>query len=152
MWQVFQDFVTDAVGKVLRGRGGRVSLQDPHHLDATRVVTLRPDMVIYGRGPTGHAPAAVLDAKYIVAGPRGADSHALYQALAYCTVLGLPRGHLVYAGTRRTGAGTGNPHVHRINGSGGVELVTHVLDLAAPTAELLAQIDVVADQLAADLP
>ena len=43
------------------------------------------------------AAAAVIDANYKAEKPAGDPNADLYQLLAYCTVLGLPVGHLVYA-------------------------------------------------------
>jgi 5-methylcytosine-specific restriction enzyme subunit McrC len=40
---------------------------------------------------------AVVDAKYKAERPEGFPDADLYQMLAYCTVLGLAEGHLVYA-------------------------------------------------------
>lgn len=54
----------------------------------------------------------------------------LYQLLAYCTVLDLPRGHLVYA------KGEEESHDHVVQNAG-VRIVAHTLDLdAQPTSVL----------------
>ena len=76
------------------------------------------------------APNAVIDAKYKTAGPARED---MYQMLAYCTSLGLQRGHLVYPGV------TGEHCSHQIRGSD-VEIITHTLDLNLSPAKLLAQV------------
>ena len=132
MWKIFEDFVTTALGEALRRHGGRVRQQDPrHHLDVGRAFQLRPDLVYDRRNEDGHeAPNAVIDAKYKTAGPARED---MYQMLAYCTSLGLRRGHLVYPGV------TGEHCIHQIRGSD-VEIITHTLDLNLPPAKLLAQV------------
>ena len=61
--------------------------------------------------------------------------------LAYCTTLGLPRGHLVYA------AGAGEPVVHTVRHAG-VEISCDALDLAKPPDQLLTQIRDLATRLA----
>lgn len=60
--------------------------------------------------------------------------------LAYCTALGLPVGHLVYA--------KGNVEPRRYEVIGGVRLYAHALDLSAPPSELLAQVDGLARSIA----
>jgi 5-methylcytosine-specific restriction enzyme subunit McrC len=67
--------------------------QDRHYLDQAAKVTLRPDIVWKIRG----SPVAVVDAKYKSEKPVGYPNADLYQLLAYCTILGLRKGHLVYA-------------------------------------------------------
>ena len=62
--------------------------------------------------------------------------------LAYCTALGLPEGHLVYAtahAPRRS---------YRIVHSG-VRVTVHGLDLAAPRADVRRQIESLADAVVA---
>jgi 5-methylcytosine-specific restriction enzyme subunit McrC len=86
--------------------------------------------------------AAVLDATYKAEASAGYPNADLYQLLAYCTALGLRRGHLVYA------KGAGVPAVRNTE----VVIVCHALDLAAPPAGLLAQVRRLAAGLAsADL-
>jgi 5-methylcytosine-specific restriction enzyme subunit McrC len=132
MWRVFEDFVTVALAEAFRTYGGRSVLQDTeHHLDHDQRVRLRPDLVHYRIGVDGaERPSAVVDSKYKIA--KGSDGHSgdLYQMLAYCTVLGLDRGHLVYA------KGDTEPHRHVIHGAG-IEIMQHALDLTLPPAALL---------------
>lgn len=138
MPKVFEDFVTVALREELeRSYGGRVHLQLRRHLDVAGRVEVRPDLV----WQRGGRYAAVVDAKYKAEQPAGYPHADLYQLLAYCTALGLPRGHLVYA------AGAAEPAVHTIRHSG-VEIVCHALDLSAPPAALLAQISRLASQTA----
>lgn len=132
MWRVFEDFVTVALAEAFRTYGGRSVLQDTgHHLDHDRRVHLRPDLVHYRIGVDGaERPSAVVDSKYKIA--KGPDGHSsdLYQMLAYCTVLGLDRGHLVYA------KGDAEPYRHVIHGAG-IEIMQHALDLTLSPAALL---------------
>lgn len=85
---------------------------------------------------------AVADAKYKAEKPSGYPNADLCQLLAYCTVLGLPVGHLIYA------AGNEVPARHVVRGSG-VEIVCHALDLSRPPAELLASVQDLAAAIAA---
>ena len=80
----------------------------------------------------------MVDAKYKAECPEGFPDANLYQMLAYCTVLGLAEGHLVYA--------QGNEPVmsHQIRRTG-VTIHRHTLDLSLPPAALLADGQRVAD-------
>jgi 5-methylcytosine-specific restriction enzyme subunit McrC len=139
MWRVFEDFVTVALAEALRPYGGRSQLQDKrHHLDRGRRVQLRPDLVYYDE--TGK-PLAVVDAKYKIDQADDVHHSDLYQMLAYCTVLRLRRGHLVYA------AGETEPAVHVISGIE-TEIIRHALHLDRPPVELLAEVDELASHLA----
>jgi len=129
MPKVFEGFVTVALGQQLERYGGRARRQDSHYLDARSRVRLRPDLVWH----LGGRPAAVVDAKYKAEKPSGFPDADLYQLLAYCTALQLPRGHLVYA------KGNEEPARHLVRNAD-VEIVCHALDLAARPAELLAQV------------
>src|ERR1039457_4770631 len=94
MPRLFEDFVTVALREALESAyGGRVDDQDQNHFDEAGQVRLRPDIVWKVRG----SAVAVIDAKYKAEKPAGYPNADLYQLLAYCTVLGLRRGHLVYA-------------------------------------------------------
>lgn len=88
-------------------------------------------------------PCAVADAKYKAEKRNGYPDADLYQMLAYCTALGLPRGHLVHAGG---GAPRG---AHRVRGAG-VVLHRHALDLDQPPERLLAAVRELAARLAQD--
>ena len=88
MPKVFQNFLTTALREALEPTyGGRVRREPDNALDVAGRVVMKPDIVWY----RGGQPAAVADAKYKVESVT-AD---LYQLLAYCTTLPLPRGHLV---------------------------------------------------------
>lgn len=133
MWRVFEDFVTVALAESLRSYGGRSVCQKPLSLDIRRRVTMKPDLM----WENGGTVRAVVDAKYKAERPEGFPNADLYQMLAYCTVLGLDEGHLIYA--------KGNEPVdrHTVQGSG-VVIHCHALDLSAPPARLLRQVDYLA--------
>ena len=133
MWRVFEDFVTVALAESLRSYGGRSVCQKPLSLDIRRRVTMKPDLM----WENGGTVRAVVDAKYKAERPEGFPNADLYQMLAYCTVLGLDEGHLIYA--------KGNEPVdrHTVKGSG-VVIHCHALDLSVPPAKLLRQVDYLA--------
>ncbi|MGE7385713.1 McrC family protein [Streptomyces sp. NPDC004126] len=142
MNKLFEDFVTVALREALRGSDLTGSLQDPHHLDEDDAIRMKPDFVLYG--PEGTA-RAVADAKYKAEKRDGYPDADLYQMLAYCTALGLPEGHLVYA--------KGNaPHAaHRVRHAG-IVLHQHALDLDREPAALLADIAALSLRMGADPP
>jgi 5-methylcytosine-specific restriction enzyme subunit McrC len=102
---------------------------------------MKPDLVwqVSGR------PVAVVDAKYKPEKPSGYPYADLYQVLAYCIALHLPRGHLVYA------RGSSQPARHIVRYLG-IEIVCHALDLTLPPAKLLAQVGDIAEELVASSP
>jgi 5-methylcytosine-specific restriction enzyme subunit McrC len=135
MPKLFEDFVTVALREALvTTHGGRVDDQDPHHFDETGKVLLRPDIVWKLRGTA----LAVVDAKYKAEKPAGYPNADLYQLLAYCTVLGLHRGHLVYA------KGSEEPARHIVRRSN-IEIICHAINLDTEPAALLDQIRELAD-------
>ncbi len=145
MAQVFEDFVCvalrDALTRVGSGSAGggsthlrgNASLQFRTHLDSAHTVPIRPDFVWLRAG----RPMMVADAKYKAQNPSGFPQADLYQMLAYCTVLGLDTGHLIYA------KGEADAGTVEVVGSG-TRVVRHVLDLEASPSELLAQLDGIA--------
>jgi 5-methylcytosine-specific restriction enzyme subunit McrC len=136
---LFEDFVTVALREaIMPSYGGRVRGQDRNHFDEAGQVTMRPDIVWRIRG----VPVAVIDVKYKAEQPAGYPNADLYQLLAYCTVLGLRTGHLVYA------LGNEVPARHVVRRSG-IEIVCHALDLDVDPTGLLAQIQELAAQIAA---
>ena len=94
-----------------------------------------PELLRRGRarsccGPTScgrydGSAVAVIDAKYKAEKPAGYPNADLYQLLAYCTVLGLRNGHLVYA------KGNEDPAHHVVRRSG-IEIFCHAVDLDQP--------------------
>lgn len=134
---VFEDFVTVALGEALPLHGpGTAHRQFPCFLDQDSLVRMRPDLV----WRVGGRAAVVVDAKYKREKPKGYPNADLYQVLAYCTALGLRRGHLVYAEGR-------TPRTRHVVRQAGVEIVCHTLDLTRPPAELLRRIDDLAAEL-----
>lgn len=125
MPRLFEDFVTVALREALESVcGGRVVGQDRSDFDTAGRVVMRPDIVWKLRG----IAVAVADAKYKAEKPAGYPNADLYQLLAYCTVLGLRRGHLIYA------KGSEEPAHHVVRRSG-IEIISHAIDLdTGPTA------------------
>ncbi|MFI7046920.1 5-methylcytosine restriction system specificity protein McrC [Streptosporangium sandarakinum] len=98
-----------------------------------------------GEVETGPGVPAAVDAKYKIS--TGPDRHNadLYQMLAYCTVLGLDRGHLVYA------EGEAEPYRHVVRGAG-IEITQHALDLTLPPAGLPSAVERLAESIARTAP
>ncbi len=142
MPKLFEDFVTVALREALvADYGGRVHGQDRHYLDQAGKVVLKPDLVWKRRG----LPAAVIDAKYKAEKPAGYPNADLYQFLAYCTVLGLREGHLVYA------KGNENQARHLIR-QAGIVIICHALDLGQPPDALINQMRDLARTIATGHP
>lgn len=137
MWRIYEDFVSVAMREALAGHGGVASLQHRMHLDEARTVAMRPDFV-WSRGG---APLVVADMKYKAEKPAGFPNADLYQLLAYCTVMGLSEGHLIYA------QGAEEPAIHDIAGAD-VWVHAHALDLDQPPGVLLEQVRELARRLA----
>ena len=133
MATIFEDFVTVALAEAFGSFGGRSRLQYRTFLDEAEAVPVRPDFVWLDKG----VPRVVADAKYKAEKPSGFPQADLYQMLAYCTVLGLPVGHLVYA----KGNEDAGQHIVR---NAGVTILTHALDLDAEPADLLRSVGALA--------
>ncbi|MFF3178867.1 McrC family protein [Rhodococcus pyridinivorans] len=131
MWRIFEDFVCTALGDALDRRGGRYATQYPLHLDDNREVRMKPDLVWLG---SRNRCRAVVDAKYKSERPDGFPDADLYQMLAYCTVLGLKDGHLVYA------KGNEQVRTHTVHRAG-VVIHCHTLDLGVSPVALLSQVE-----------
>ncbi|MEU3398136.1 McrC family protein [Streptomyces filamentosus] len=128
MNKLFEDFVCVALREALAAYGGHCALQAKGvHLDADGTIRMRPDLLRYG---DDGRPLNVADAKYKARKPDGFPDADLYQILAYCTALGLPEGHLIYA---RGGALHAS---HRVRNAG-IVIHQHVLDLEGAPTELL---------------
>jgi len=139
---LFEDFVTVALREALVSAcGGRVDDQDQNHFDEAGQVRLRPDIVWKIRG----SAVAVIDAKYKAEKPAGYPNADLYQLLAYCTVLGLRSGHLVYA------KGNKNPVRHVVRRSG-IEIFCHTVDLDQEPDALISQMRDLAQTIASARP
>jgi 5-methylcytosine-specific restriction enzyme subunit McrC len=138
---VFENWLTTALRVTLRPFGGVLRAQWPGHLDLRRRIRLRPDLV----WERGGYPVAVLDAKYKALRPAAYPHGDLYQMLAYCTVLGLRLGRLVYA------AGEEQPFRHAIRRTNTI-IETWTLDLSKPIPDLLADVNGLAATIAATSP
>ncbi len=138
MAKVFEDFLTVALGEALRRIGGVCRAQDRWLFDEGGDVEMKPDLVWYSTGSA--SPSAVIDAKYKAEKPSGFPNADLYQMLAYCSVLGLEQGHLVYA------RGNEEP-ARRVVRRSGVEIIQHAVDLTATPKELLAEVDALAGSI-----
>lgn len=136
MWRIFEDFVCVAIKQALAPHGGRSKLQHRMHLDEAGVVPMQPDFL--WSSPDGRQ--IVVDAKYKAEKPDGFPNADLYQLLAYCTVLGLAEGHLVYA------AGNEVATAHSVQGAA-VTVHCHTLDLDQSPVRLLAQVTDLAAEL-----
>lgn len=139
MAATFENFVTQSARAgftgVLGSDGGLTHEQYRTFLDVERSQPIRPDIVHTGRNGS---PDAVLDAKYKLVdsdpghGPRLTD---LYQMLAYCTVLELGHGTLVYA---TGGEGVSSSTLH-VAGSGRA-ITCWPIDVSAPPGDLHRQV------------
>ena len=135
MAEAFEGFVTAALTRAFARRSRGVSVaQYPTHLDEERRQPIRPDLVHL----VGGIPTAAVDAKYKMGAPRVED---LYQMLAYCSVLGLREGTLVYVA-----GGVGAPRTATIRGTD-VVVRTARLDVSVSPSLMLDQMDRIADQL-----
>lgn len=139
MWKIYEDFVCVALREAMASRG-TASLQHRMHLDRAERFDLRPDFLW-----TAHdGDQVVVDAKYKAEKPAGFPQADLYQLLAYCTVLGVTNGHLVYA------KGEEPALAHKIRGAA-VTIHCHTLDLDQPPANLLEQVAELAGRLGSQL-
>ncbi|MEU7044721.1 restriction endonuclease [Streptomyces varsoviensis] len=139
--KIFEDFVCTALREALAAYGGRCALQAQDvYLDEAEAIRMRPDLVWYGRRGS---PRAVADAKYKAEKPEGFPDADLYQMLAYCTALGLPEGHLIYARGYEPSAR------HRVRHAG-ICVYQHALALERSPDELLAAIAAIARLMAGD--
>lgn len=130
---LFEDFLTTAIRETLVQRyGGAVVGQSPHRLDHAGRHRMRAD-IAWVKASTVRA---VIDAKYKTDTVIG----DLYQMLAYCTVLGLRRGHLVYVdGAHAT--------THAVRNTD-VEIRCHALNLDQQPTALLNDIDLLVEEIA----
>lgn len=126
MSEAFEGFVTAALTSAFADVSRGVSVgQYPSHLDHERRQPIRPDFVHLQSG----VPVVVADAKYKTGSPRVED---LYQMLAYCTVLGLREGTLIYVAD---GEDT-RERVASVRGSD-VVVRTSRLDVSVPPREMI---------------
>lgn len=141
MAKIFEDFITVALREAFKPHGGSSRLQYKTFLDKEEHIDVRPDFVWLHGG----VPGAVADAKYKAEKPSGFPNADFYQLLAYCTVLELDEGHLIYA------KGNEVAQTHHVRGSG-IRVVTHTVDLEKGPDELLAEISELAALLHSGTP
>jgi 5-methylcytosine-specific restriction enzyme subunit McrC len=91
MDKLFEKFIEEVVAEEARGAGWRLVPQAPRML--TQTTRMKPDLVLQRNGHD----YAVGDAKYKRLELDEMPHADLYQLLAYCASLGLPRGVLIYA-------------------------------------------------------
>jgi hypothetical protein len=89
-----------------------------------------------------HGLPIPLEIRHKAEQPAGYPNADLYQLLAYCTVLGLDCGHLVYA------KGSEEPAHHVVRRSG-IEIICHAVDLDSEPGVLLHQMQDLASHIAA---
>jgi 5-methylcytosine-specific restriction enzyme subunit McrC len=139
MNRAFEDFVVEALRDAL-GREHGALVQGARglrlYLDEADQVALQPDLSLWQAGRC----TFVGDVKYKRILPTEYPNADIYQAVAYAVATGLDRALLIYA------ASEGEPASHRIVRIGKqVDVV--VLDLSAPPAGLLEQIESIADRI-----
>lgn len=124
----------------------RVAEQQSYGFDTTGTVTIKPDIIL----TRNRRAVAVVDVKYKLLDAHGRFPNAdAYQLLAYCTRLGLDRGHLIYA------AGDPQPEPIKLVGSQvrlviySVDLSRSIRDLEYATSQLLHEMSGAAEQVAA---
>lgn len=121
MNQLFEDFVARRFQKLLSSAGVVVSVQRRFAFDEANQAAMRPDLVF--QSPRG--PRVVADTKYKLDGSQTPGD--LYQMLAYCRILKIPRGILIVPGN----AGA----TYRVNdGVTTIEVVP--IDLSRPISEI----------------
>ena len=135
MATVFEDFLTIALRESFaRISFGRTDGQFRTHLDENEAIDVRPDVVHV----VDKASRAVLDAKYKLSDAEGGYPVSdMYQMHAYCTVLGLECGYLVYAGSRAEGV---RPVDHVVRNTA-IRIVAWPLDVTVSPADLLGQVN-----------
>ena len=136
MATIFEDFACVGLREQMRPYGGTSTLQYRAHLDVAEAVRVKPDYV----WSLGRTPCIVADAKYKAEKPAGFPQADLYQLLAYCTVLRLREGHVVYA------KGEEPARLVEVAGSP-VRIHCHTLDLTLPPAALVEQVRVLAARM-----
>jgi 5-methylcytosine-specific restriction enzyme subunit McrC len=139
MNKVFEDFVTTAFTESMAKHGGIVRPQvEEFSLDIDSRLRLKPDLSWW----EGDWCRAILDAKYKAIGDGVMRHDDAYQMLAYCTAYDLPRGYLVYA---RDSGEEWRTHTVR---NAGCEIVVAAVDVENEPEYVLAEIDVLADEVA----
>lgn len=139
MNKVFEDFVTIALREATGPSAGVVRSQQRRFLDEEHQLRIKPDVTWWD----GERCMAVADAKYKALAPRTMPNADAYQMLAYCSVLRLSRGFLVYA--KDSGE---RPRSHRVANSG-CTIEVRTRDVEAGPNPLLRQVRALADEIVA---
>jgi 5-methylcytosine-specific restriction enzyme subunit McrC len=138
MSQLYEDFVGVALERALEQYGFECLTKQDHRLDQERKLPAQTDFECYAPGDSAR-PAAIVDAKYTVLGGKSGRSRHVQQIISYCYALEARHGFLVYA------QGGTDPIPHHVRD---IEVTEYPLDLNQPPAELLRQIDDLAQRIA----
>jgi 5-methylcytosine-specific restriction enzyme subunit McrC len=122
---LFEKFIEEVVCEEARRRG--LECRSQARVSLTKRIEMRPDLVL----AYGQRILAVGDAKYIELQSTGWPHANLYQLLAYCVGLGLPRGLLIYAARRPL-------EQHRVL-MAAVDLEIVGIDMSRPSEEFVQQ-------------
>jgi 5-methylcytosine-specific restriction enzyme subunit McrC len=131
---LFEKFVEEVVAEEAWRSGWE--LEPQFRVRLTERVPMKPDLVLLRHGE----PVAVADAKYVEL-DEGWPHANVYQLLAYCVALGLPRGLLIYASQRP-------PEVQRVRRSG-TELEVVGIDMSKRSDALVEEARFAAKRLMA---
>ena len=143
MNKVFEDFLSAALRTALERRGRRVRLQyAQRHLDEASRLKLKPDITWWHDGIC----RAVIDAKYKALAMSGVPNADAYQMLAYSIALGLDCGYLVYA------KDAGQEPLEHVVRDSGITIRVRSIDVEREPAEVLSQVDALADEIRDDAP
>lgn len=138
MNRAFEAFIRTALQYFLRLMGRRLADRAPMlALDEAGRVPLRPDLCVL----EGQRIVWVGDAKYKRLPAGGYENADLYQMLAYTVALDLQHGTLIYA------ADDGFPSGEHVVVRAGKRLRVIALDLAAPPARILQQLNRIAESI-----
>jgi len=136
---LFERYVAAAIEEGAASRRDlKVSDSKVNVLDLEGQVIVRPDVVIDLDG----APCLVLDAKYKLDDP----NTDVYQALAYCHALGLPKALLVYPASEEV-----TPRRYRIKPDQNIEIVLLTLNLSGNIEDLRRQTNIFLEDVWANI-
>lgn len=134
---LFERLLTRLLVETAPRLGVRVVGQRSVDLDHEGVFTIKPDVTVLRRSSV----VGVADIKYKQRDDQARFPNAdAYQLVTYCSRLGLPTGHLIYADD------IPDPGPIRVLGSD-VQLVTHAVDLAQPLEAIANAVVKLADKL-----
>lgn len=126
MERLFERYVISVLEQGAREWGQRLGAHDRTYVDRESRFKVIPDMTIYADG----RPLLVVDAKYKLE----SDRHDIYQMIAYCHALDIPRAVLVYPSSQTTPEGRAT-----VKGPGQLEVHQLPLDLRGGSAQLAEQ-------------